>query len=423
MILQANPSLGVGNSLQQNYHLSYCTNIHPGESWAEVEQTLKRYVPEVKKELAPDKPFGLGLRLSNQASLELLEKDQLPRFSEWLAQEGLYVFTLNGFPYGGFHHQVVKDKVHQPDWTTPERLAYTLRLFDILAALLPEGMEGGISTSPLSYKLWLKTSTEKKAVFKTATEQLLQVVLHLHEIREKSGKWLHLDIEPEPDGLLENTKEVISYFRDWLLPMGIPYLQQKLGLSAQEAQSCLKDHLQLCYDVCHFALAYEQPRDVFRQVAEAGIRIGKIQISAALKSLLPTYGEARSRIGEQYRPFAESTYLHQVVARQADGSLRQYSDLPEALQDIQNPALQEWRTHFHVPVFESSYGDLQSTQADIRQVLELLKESHITSHLEVETYTWEVLPQESRLPLTESIIRELQWVQQELNLQQKSSLI
>lgn len=412
----ASPATNQGLA-QQSVHLSYCTNIHPGESWPEVLQSLKSHVPDIKKRVSPDASFGLGLRLSNRASLEILGKEQLLQFKEWLEAEGLYVFTLNGFPYGGFHHQVVKDRVHTPDWTTPERLAYTLRLFDILAFLLPEGVEGGISTSPLSYKLWHHSAAEKKSVFETATEQLLEVVVHLYQIRETSGKWMHLDIEPEPDGLLENTAELIAYFRDWLLSMGVPYLQRRLGLTALQAQAAIKDHLQLCYDVCHFALAYEQPGEVFSQMEEAGIRIGKIQISAALKSQLPKGAAARSQLGELYKPFAESTYLHQVVARQQDGSLRHYNDLPAALQDIYNEDIQEWRTHFHVPVFESHYGSLQSTQDEILQVLEIVKETPISGHLEVETYTWEVLPPESRLPLTESIIRELQWVQQALATQ------
>lgn len=393
-----------------SYHLSYCTNIHPGESWAEVFQSLKTHVPAIKAQLAPQAPFGLGLRLSNRASLELMENNQLQLFKQWLEEEGVYIFTLNGFPYGGFHHQVVKDQVHSPDWTSQERLAYTLRLFDILAALLPEGIAGGISTSPLTYKYWHLDAAAKKQVFEQASRQLFEVVIHLYKIREKTGQLLHLDIEPEPDGLLENTEELVNYFKDWLLPLGIPYLQQQLGLSATQARAAILDHIQVCYDVCHFALAYEQPKEVFEQLEARGIRIGKIQISAALKSTLPNTQEERSQLAELYKPFVEPTYLHQVVARQKSGSLYHYPDLPEALQDIHNTELAEWRTHFHVPVFESSYGNLHSTQEDIRQVLELLRQKPLTSHLEVETYTWDVLPEVSRLPITASIIRELQWV-------------
>lgn len=135
-------------------HLTYCTNIHPGESWAEVVSNLKRYLPQLKTRLSPDHPFGIGLRLADIAARELLTGDNLIQFQTWLQKQDLYVFTLNGFPYGGFHHQVVKDRVYAPDWSTQERLNYTLRLIEILAALLPLDLDGGISTLPISYKPW-----------------------------------------------------------------------------------------------------------------------------------------------------------------------------------------------------------------------------------------------------------------------------
>ncbi|MBW3545688.1 MAG: metabolite traffic protein EboE, partial [Bacteroidetes bacterium] len=342
------------STVSHSYHLSYCTNIHPGESWTEVFQSLKAHVPAIKKQLSPHAPFGLGLRLSNQASLELLEDNRLQYFKQWLEQEGVYIFTFNGFPYGGFHHQVVKDQVHSPDWTSQERLNYSLRLFDILEALIPEGIEGGISTSPLTYKLWHPEPAAQKLVFEQASRQLFEVVIHLYKIREKTGKLLHLDIEPEPDGLLENTEELVNFFKDWLLPKGIPYLQQQLGLTTEQARSAILDHIQLCYDVCHFALAYEQPQEVFQQLAANGIRIGKIQISAALKARLAEDVEQREPVVQALRPFIESTYLHQVVERDADGQLTHYADLPEALEQLKKPIAREWRTHFHVPVFLES---------------------------------------------------------------------
>jgi hypothetical protein len=152
--------------LINEYHLTYCTNIHPGESWTETYNNLKQFIPKVKQEVSPDAPFGIGLRLSDKASSSLLEGNNLSVFKGWLEKNHCYVFTLNGFPFGGFHHQSVKDQVHQPDWTTQARLGYTLRLFDILAALLPEGIEGGISTSPLSYKYWEAAQTIKRKCYK-----------------------------------------------------------------------------------------------------------------------------------------------------------------------------------------------------------------------------------------------------------------
>ncbi len=246
--------------LPNQHHLTYCTNIHPGESWDEVDQSLRTYVPTVQSAVASDQAFGIGLRLSQQAGEELARPDALAAFQEWLSENNCYVFTMNGFPYGGFHRQVVKDQVHQPDWTTPERLSYTQQLFSILAKLLPSDMDGGISTSPLSYKYWHADERTREEVFEKSTNHLVQIVAELYQLRQETGKVLHLDIEPEPDGMLENTQEVIDYFNNWLLPKGLPILQQQLGLSSEEAEVCIKTHIQLCYDVCHFAVVYEKPQ-------------------------------------------------------------------------------------------------------------------------------------------------------------------
>lgn len=388
-------------------YLTYCTNIHAGESWNDHFAALRQNIPGIKKRISKDIPFGIGLRLSNQASLQL-QGNELQIFKDWLKQEDCFVFTMNGFPYGGFHNTRVKDQVHAPDWTTPERVAYTIRLFDILTELLPEAMEGGISTSPLSYKYW-HAADQQQAVFEKTTEHMLQVIAHLAMIREKTGKLLHLDVEPEPDGLLESGPGFFDWYEQYLLPLGKKYLQQRLGYSAAQAEQVIREHLQLCYDVCHFAVGYEDHAAVIRQLRDKKIKVGKIQISAALKATMPGPSE-REPVARAFRQFNESTYLHQVVARLADGSLVRYPDLPEALADAGQVSVKEWRSHFHVPLFVQDYGLLKSTQDDIREVLAVQCQQPFTGHLEVETYTWEVLPDALKLPLSESIIREMEWV-------------
>ncbi len=398
--------------VDDHLHLTYCTNIHPGESWPEVFAGLRQHIPAIRQRLAPGQPFGIGLRLSNRAAGELLAGAELSRFRDWLNQQQCYVFTMNGFPYGGFHGQRVKDQVHAPDWTTPERLEYSLRLISILEQLLPEGMEGGISTSPLSYKPWLPDETHRLTAFERSTEQLLRVVEVLHQIHETKGKVIHLDIEPEPDGLIENTREMIDFFDGWLLPMGRRLFTGRL--SHREAEASILRHLRLCYDVCHFAIGYEEPALVLNALRKKGIRIGKVQISAAMQALLGNAAEIRKQLAEELSAFNESTYLHQVVERRTDGRLVHYPDLPEALRQLDHPAEREWRIHFHVPVFIEKYGLLQSTQAEIIKVLQLLKAEKFTSHLEVETYTWEVLPPALQSTLVDSICRELEWVTRQL---------
>ncbi|GAA0526215.1 metabolite traffic protein EboE [Chitinophaga japonensis] len=397
-------------------HLTYCTNIHPGENWDAHFRQLQLHVPLVKAAVSPQQPFGIGLRLSNTASLELSKEASLQAFKAWLQEQGCYVFTMNGFPYGGFHNTVVKDQVHTPDWTTADRVAYTIRLFRLLAALLPEGMEGGVSTAPLSYKLWSRCAEERAAVTESATLNLLLVVEQLVRIRHSGGPLLHIDIEPEPDGLLENSQEYIDWYFQHLLPAGVPFLEDKFGVTEQEAADLLKAHVQLCYDVCHFALAYEQPAQVLARLQQHGLKTGKLQISAALKALLPAAGsEERQAVINAFRTFNEPVYLHQVIGRTANGYTH-YPDLPQALEDADNPQVQEWRSHFHVPLFIDHYGLLSATQEDIRQVLALQRAQPFTTHLEVETYTWEVLPPDLKLPMDRSISRELAWVGQQLEL-------
>ncbi|MEM9526789.1 MAG: metabolite traffic protein EboE [Bacteroidota bacterium] len=396
-----------------NGHLCYCTNIHLGESWPEVLESLE-YALRVKAKISPDAPFGIGLRLSAQAAEQLGEGGALRRFKEWLTSHDCYVFTMNGFPYGGFHGQVVKDQVHAPDWTTPERLDYTRQLFNQLAYLLPEGMDGGVSTSPISYRLWHKTPAELEAVLHTGARQMAKLVAHLAQLKKKTGKQLHLDVEPEPDGVLENSREFLTFFDDYLLTTGVETLQDVLACDAATAADALRQHLQLCYDVCHFAVAYEEHAEVLRSLTDRGIKVGKIQISAAVKTLLGNPA-ARGIIRERLQPYHESTYLHQTAYRNRDGTVEQFPDLDVALGELNNPSYEELRTHFHVPIFTEEYGALQSTRSDIETVLRLWQEQPFSPHLEVETYTWDVLPDNNQLELTESIYRELIWVVETLH--------
>jgi hypothetical protein len=394
-----------------NIHLTYCTNIHPGEEWEKVFVNLKQYIPPLKAKLSPEKPFGIGLRLADIATRELLKNSNLHNLKSWLKKHDLYIFTLNGFPYGGFHSQVVKDQVYAPDWSKSERLDYTLRLVNILAELLPSGVDGSISTVPLSYKPWFKDNILLQAsVAKSATYNLVRVVAEMVRIRIETGKLLHINLEPEPDALLENTAEVVNYFQKYLLPIGKDYLAKLLNIPEEICESQLLEHVRICYDTCHFAVEYENPISVFKQFKNFGIKIGKIQISAALRVKVPKDISERTSLKERLQPFAESTYLHQVVEKNSNNRLNHYSDLDKALNNLEKTTADEWRTHFHVPIFIDNYQLLQSTQDDIVTVLELVQNNPVCNHLEIETYTWEVLPNDMKLNLLASIQREYEWV-------------
>ncbi|MBA2492532.1 MAG: metabolite traffic protein EboE [Gammaproteobacteria bacterium] len=390
------------------FHLTYCTNIHPGESWEAVFAGIERYVPGLKQRLSPQKPFGIGLRLSDLAARELLQGDALDGFKTWLGERGLYVFTINGFPYGGFHRQVVKDQVYAPDWRAAARVDYTLRLARILAALLPADIEGSISSVPISYKPWFHNEAERAAAFERASVNLARMAAELMSIRATTGRSLHIDVEPEPDCLLENSDETVEFFERWLLPVGGSWLASTLCISPSEAQANLLAHIGVCYDTCHFALQYETPAAALSKLTGAGIRIGKVQLSAALKASMPESADERGAVIERLRPFAEPTYLHQIVERHADGSLHHHADLSTATSP--HPDAREWRVHFHVPIFSGEYGGIYSTRDDIAATLSVLRDTHACPHLEIETYTWEVLPSRLKVDLSRSIVREYEWV-------------
>ena len=378
-------------------HLAYCTNVHPGEDWAETFAGLVLHLPPLKAALAPGRPFGVGLRLSDRAARELLAGDTLARFEAWLAHEGLYVFTLNGFPYGSFHRTTVKDAVYAPDWTTPDRLRYTEALAAILARLLPDGVEGGISTVPVSYAGWHPTPAAREAAFAAGCVQVLAAARALARLAGDTGKVIHLDLEPEPDCLLKDAGGAAAFF-------------QRLLRAADPAEADLvRRHVRVCWDACHAAVEYETTADALARFDAAGLRVGKLQLSSALKAPLGDPA-ARHLLAARLRPFAEGTYLHQVVERRRDGTLRRHADLALALDHIADPGAAEWRIHFHVPVFAPDLGGLSTTQPELLNTLDTLRARAFTDHVEIETYTWEVLPPELRLDLPGSLLREFRWV-------------
>lgn len=394
-------------------HLAYCTNIHAAAGWSEVFANIKQHAPALKRRLSPDAPFAIGLRLSAQEAEQLLWGNRLAEFARFLHEEGLYVFTINGFPYGSFHRSHIKAAAFAPDWQSAARVDYTLRLAEILAALLPPAGEGGISTAPLSYKPWIAYADFD--AWQQLTTNIVRVCGKLVRLRAHTGKLVHIDLEPAPDGLLETGAETVAFYNNWLLPLGIPALAQLLGVSLREARAVLLDHVRVCVDTCHLAVAYENLHTLLANFTQAGIKIGKLQLSAALKLTPPQTAPQRATLAQSLLPFAESTYLHQVIERCGDGSLRHYRDLNDGLRSLTQPETGaacacEWRTHFHVPIYMDRVDDIASTQDDTQAALALLYREAFTHHVEIDTYTWAVLPQPLKQNVLDSLEREYRWV-------------
>ena len=368
-------------------HLAYCTNIHPAESWAETLHVLKTHTLQVRDHVSPaNAPYAIGLRLSARAATELLQGDHLAQFKLWLEDENCYVFTINGFPYGSFHGTRVKEKVYQPDWTSSERLRYTQDLFTIIAQLVPEGVEGSVSTLPGSFKAF---EADESAIF-THLEACAQ---YIENLSSQYGRDLHLGLEPEPLGHFENTEETIAFFERLLHFCSDPEL--------------IKKRIGINYDSCHFALEFDDCRTSLDTFRAAGLRISKLHLSSALE-----FNPSNLEAIEAIRAFDEPTYLHQVIVKNHDGSLKRFTDLPEFLNAPEQKKNTELaRVHFHIPLYAAPKEPLHSTQQHASDAINYLKSnSGFCSHLEIETYTWGVLPSELQIPIEEQIAREYDWV-------------
>lgn len=371
---------------QPPVHLTYCLNVHRGEGWADCLAAIREYALKVRDRVGQGGPFGLGLRLGDLAAKELAQPGARREFKEFLRRENLYVFTVNAFPFGQFHRTAVKENVYSPDWRTPERREYTDRVADILADLLDEGVDGSISTVPCSYKAWIKTQADVVRMGETIAAALA----HLAEIHERTGKRIVLAMEPEPDCFLETTDEAIEFIKE-MMPA--------------HASGDLLKYLGVCFDTSHQAVEFEDLAGSLGRLIEARVPVGKIHLSSALQ-VRPT-----AKNLERLEAFCDGVYLHQVKAMVA-GQVVSYADLPAAMEAARGGAeMEEMRVHFHVPLYFQSHAGLHSTSGQLTGRFAERVRAGASSHLEIETYTFDVLPEAVKTAdITESIAREYEWV-------------
>ena len=385
--------------------LTYCTNVHPGETLLAVRALLKQHVTAVKAAVSPEAPFGVGLRLAAAAADALADTHELARFKAELEAEGLYCFTLNGAPYGSFSASRVKEGVYEPDWLAPERLRYTQVLARVLSELLPLGVNGSISTVPGCFGEKASSEADERRM----ASAMVELVATLIDLERSRGRRIALALEPEPACFVETTEQTIRFFEQRLFSrQARQQLVEKADVEPAEAERALRRHLGVCLDTCHSSVALEAPLDAWRRLQGAGIGVPKVQLSAALR--LPEVTPERV---ERLRELADEVYLHQTVAIKA-GISHRYLDLPQAIAHAPTDDA-EWRVNFHVPIFTEGLGLFESTRAELLPLLDELAVVDACPHLEVETDTWQVLPEALRLPaVEEAIALELDFVTERL---------
>lgn len=389
-------------------HLTYSTLVHPADDWPQLWDSLQRYLPQVKRRISPNAPFGVCIRLSHLTAAELsakkAERDTLKAF---LQDQDLYVYTANAFVYGVFKNTQIKEQVYEPDWRTPERREYTIQVADILADICPAWATPSIQTAPLGFKPRV-TGPDVVAAF---TDNVLQVVAHLVRLEQTTGTLLTLGLEPEPRCYLETTDETIAYFQDYLYT---GTSAQRIATLAQvpmdTAIAALRRHLGVTFDIGHQAVGFEDIPVSLQKLVDAGIPIVKLQEAASMY-----IGEVTDEKIAALQRFTKTIYLSQTAECRGD-HLEHYLNLEDAMAGwATDKTPRQWRTHFHVPVFLEDLGPLKSTRFALEQALAMHKKTPLSRHLEIETYTWDVLPDHLKTgDIVEYVCRELEWVKGQL---------
>jgi hypothetical protein len=395
----------LGNALG---HLSYSTLVHAGDTWEEMRDSLERFVPGVKARVSPDADFAVSLRISAASAQTLAESaEKRAELSTYLANNGLYVYTVNAFPYGPFKGREVMENVYEPDWSTDDRVAYTNSVADILAEVAPAHISPSIQTAPLAFA----PNVVDDAYIDLFTTNLLRVVAHLVELEASSGRRVKLALEPEPACFLETTDETIAYFSSRIYGgRGARELALLTGLPISETEGLLRRHLGIVFDIGHQSVGFENITDSLTKLVAAGIPIFKLQEAAAL-----WVENLTLELVPQLRVFTDTIYLSQTTMRTAAG-VTKFLTLREALDAFEaNPVTTEIRTHFHVPVFLEELGPFRTTRFAVEDALRMHRATPLSDHLEIETYTWDVLPAELKTgDITEYVTRELEFVRSQL---------
>jgi sugar phosphate isomerase/epimerase len=397
--------MDLGNNLG---HLTYSTLVHPGDTWDEMWDSITTYLPQVKERVCPDAPFGVSLRLSAASAATLAgDAAERERLKSFLRENDLYVYTVNAFPYGPFKNVLVKEQVYEPDWSSEERTQYTINVADVLADVGTPDLDPSIQTCPLGFKPNV-TGPETVASF---TEHVMRVAAHLVELRKRTGRTVTLAIEPEPYCFLETTDETVDYFTEHLYSgKAARSFAELTGIAVSEAHVELRRHLGVVFDICHQALEYEDIPESIDKLIDAGIPILKFQEAAAVD--IP---EVTEEIVDALRRYADTVYLTQTM-QMKDGVLTRFLNLEDAFEAWENdPGPRQWRVHFHVPVFLDDLGLFRSTRFAIEDGLAVHKKTPLSPQLEIETYTWDVLPDDLKTgDIVEYVCREIEWVKDQL---------
>ena len=390
-------------------HLTYSTLVHPGDTWDDIWTSLRKYVPQVKNNVCPNGRFGVSLRISHASSETLINSpEKRAELRKFLDDNNMYLYTVNAFPFGPFKNQIVKEQVYEPDWSSEQRLKYTMNVATIVAEVAPADVNPSIQTPPLGFK----PNVTSESVIEAYAENIRKLATHVNNIYRYKGRTVTLAIEPEPACFLETTEETIAFFNDYLrTEKSYKNLAGKTGATFDGAKEILARHIGVVYDICHQAVEYENITESLQALKDNNISVWKLQEAAAM--MIPVVN--RDKV-EAVKKYAKTIYLTQTHQRDKDGTITRYLNLEDAIAAWEkNPVECEWRIHFHVPVFLEDLGPFKSTRFAIEEALAFQKKHRLADQLEIETYTWDVLPDELKTgDIVDYVTKEIEWVKSQL---------
>jgi hypothetical protein len=393
-------------------HLTYSTLVHPGDTWEEMWHSLITYVPRVKARVSPNAPFGVSLRLSASSADTLIKSpQQRAKLKSFLDDNDLYLYTVNAFPYGPFKNTIVKEQVFEPDWRGQPRALYTENVAEILAEVGSQHVNPSIQSPPLGFK----ARVTGKDVVEAYAANIRQLAVFLHRLRERTGRTVTLALEPEPFCFLETTPETVHFFTKVLRSdASLKALATTLGVNDDQAREILRRHIGTVYDICHQAVEYEDVSASLQSLVDNDIPVFKLQEAAAVR--IPQVSAASVKALSEY---VDSIYLTQTIERR-DGKLNRFLNLQDAFAAFKkDPGGQrEWRTHFHVPIFLEDLGQhFKTTRFAIEEALAFHKRTPLSTQLEIETYTWDVLPDHLKTgDIVDYVVMEIEWVRSQLGV-------
>ena len=389
-------------------HLTYCTNVHPGETPEEIADVLRTAAVPVMRSVFGDGEMSLGLRLGDTAVDALMtDSARADAFDATLRELGARPRTLNVFPQTTFQRDGLKRDVYLPSWSLRSRFSYTLAAARLLAGWLDDGDPfGTLSSVPIGWRDG--TSSAAAATF------LGLAVIELARLEEETGRRIAIALEPEPGCVFDTASDAAAWWNLHLRPE-----MKRLHLG----EAVVARHLGLCYDTCHAGVAFNSPTSDARLLAAAGITVHKVQLSSA-----PVLRYATPSDLDPLLALDEPRFLHQTRIR-ADGSpevpsestasgsapqettdsrraMLAFDDLPDvrAARDRgELPTSGEARCHFHVPIHIARTPRYETTRPTLIDALSAFPD---VPHLEVETYTFDVLPPELKAGGVAAMIAE-----------------